>query len=142
MQLKAPSVFWRHSRSTIDADPMHDRPAIHCLVLAMLMMVVQPLWAASDCDAPPESWQPRSAVRALAQRNGWQVDRLKVDDGCYEIKGRDAEGQRFKAKIDPATLNVLSVKLEHGDRERERQREGQRAPAPPAASAGANTPAR
>jgi hypothetical protein len=81
-------------------------------------------------------------VRALAQRNGWQVDRLKVDDGCYEIKGRDAEGQRFKAKIDPATLNVLSVKLEHGDRERERQREGQRAPAPPAASAGANTPAR
>lgn len=90
-------------------------------------------WAGWDCDAPPDSWQPRSAVTALAQRNGWHVDRLKIDDGCYEIKGRDAEGRRFKAKIDPATLQVIGVKREHPDRDRNRGISVP--PPPPAASA-------
>ena len=69
-----------------------------------------------------------SAVRALAERNGWRVERLKIDDGCYEIKGRDAEGRRLKAKIDPASLKVISVKREHEGRDRQDQRE---APPPP-----------
>ena len=91
------------------------------MALAMLVAAGQPVWAGKKCDAPPETWQPRSAVSALAERNGWTVERLKVDDGCYEIKGRDAEGRRFKAKIDPASLQVISVKREHGERERERK---------------------
>jgi hypothetical protein len=37
------------------------------------------MWAANACDAPAESWQPRSAVHALARRNGWRVDKLKID---------------------------------------------------------------
>ena len=64
------------------------------------------------------SWQPRSAVEALAQRNGWQIDHLKIDDGCYEIKGRDSEGFRIKVKLDPATLDVVKMK-------REREKRGQ-----------------
>jgi hypothetical protein len=107
-----------------------------CLVLAVAIAAALPARAADDCDAPPQSWQPRSAVQALAERNGWHLERLKIDDGCYELKGRDADGQRFKARIDPATLQVLSVRRGRGHRERERERarEGQRAPpasAPP-----------
>ena len=105
------------------------------MALAMLVVAGPPVWAGKNCDAPPETWQPRSAVSALAERNGWSVERLKVDDGCYEIKGRDAEGRRFKAKIDPASLQVISVKREHGDRERERERERKAAPSSPPASA-------
>ncbi|ABF12250.1 hypothetical protein ACUXAV_002206 [Cupriavidus metallidurans] len=71
-----------------------------------------------DCEAPINDWKPRDAVRAMAQQKGWQVDKLKIDDGCYEIKGRDKDGQRFKAKIDPVTLDVVRMKREgdHGDR--------------------------
>lgn len=86
------------------------------------MLASQSAWAGRDCDAPPETWQPRTAVSALAERNGWQVDRLKVDDGCYEIKGRDAEGQRLKVKIDPSSLKIISVKREHREQDRERRR--------------------
>ena len=111
-------------------------PLARSLALALFVVAAQPAWSADDCDAPPESWQPRSAVTALAQRNGWQVDRLKIDDGCYEIKGRDADGRRFKAKLDPATLKVLRLKRERGDRDRDRERDRahdeRRAPAPPA----------
>ena len=116
-----------------------------CIVFTMLVVVGQPTWAGKECDAPAETWQPRSAVAALAERNGWLLERLKVDDGCYEIKGRDAEGRRFKAKIDPASLQVISVKREHGDRERERERERQRlappSPTPPSAPTGLLMPA-
>jgi len=96
--------------------------AIRNLALAILVLAVQPVRAEDDCDAPSETWQPRSAVRALAERNGWRIDKLKIDDGCYEIKGRDADDRRFKAKLDPATLKVVRMKREHGDHERERRR--------------------
>ena len=93
-------------------------PAIQSIALAMLMCAGQPAWAEDECDTPSESWQPRSAVRALAERNGWQIDKLKIDDGCYEIKGRDADDRRFKAKLDPATLKVVRMKRERDDRGR------------------------
>ena len=46
----------------------------------------------------------------MAARQGWQVQRLKIDDGCYELRGTDAQGRSFKAKIDPETLKVLKMK--------------------------------
>lgn len=90
------------------------------IAIAMLVLMVQPVRAEDDCNASPEAWQPRSAVRALADRNGWQIDKLKIDDGCYEIKGRDVEGRRFKAKLDPATLKVLRMRRDEHGRTRER----------------------
>ncbi|RYE41064.1 MAG: PepSY domain-containing protein [Hyphomicrobiales bacterium] len=89
----------------------------------MLVLAVQPVCAEDDCDASPEAWQPRSAVRALAERNGWQIDKLKIDDGCYEIKGRDVDGRRFKAKLDPATLKVLRMRRDEHEHERTRGRD-------------------
>lgn len=125
---------------------MHWSSRTHSIALALLLGAGQPVWAGEKCDAPPQTWQPRSAVTALAERNGWRIERLKVDDGCYEIKGRDAQGRRFKAKIDPASLQVMGIKREHGDGdgERERDRDRQRPPppssAPPSAPTGLLTP--
>lgn len=96
------------------------------VAVGLLLVALQPARAGDDCDVPPQAWQPRSAVSALAQRNGWQLDRLKIDDGCYEISGRDAEGRRFKAKLDPASLKVLRLRTGHRERERERERERHR----------------
>lgn len=92
------------------------------LALAMLVAGASSARAGDDCDSPTDAWQSRSAVVAWAQRNGWQVERLKIDDGCYEIKGRDAQGRRFKAEVDPATLRIVRIRLDPGERARERQR--------------------
>lgn len=86
------------------------RTAVPVLLLASACA-----YADDDCETPMAEWQPRAAVLQLAERSGWQIRRLKIDDGCYEIKGRDAEGRRFKAKLDPATLEIVSMKRErHG----------------------------
>lgn len=81
---------------------------------------------ADDCDAPVEQWQSREAVRQMAAAQGWQVQRLKIDDGCYEIRGIDAQGRSFKATIDPQTLAILKLKHKDRDRDRDRTRERDR----------------
>lgn len=72
--------------------------------------------AEDDCYVPMADWQPRAAVAQLAETNGWTVRRIKIDDGCYEIKGQDAEGRRIEVKVHPATLDVLEIEYEDGDR--------------------------
>ena len=90
------------------------------LLTLALGLAALPTWADDDCNAPMDRWQSREAVRQMAAQQGWQVQRLKIDDGCYEIRGTDSQGRSFKAKIDPETLKVL--KMKQGDRQRSRER--------------------
>lgn len=72
--------------------------------------------ADDDCFVPMADWQPREAVAKLAKDKGWTVRRIKIDDGCYEIDGRDAAGHRIEVTIHPATLSVIAVEREeNGD---------------------------
>ncbi|MEN9437298.1 MAG: hypothetical protein RIR09_1953 [Pseudomonadota bacterium] len=96
-----------------------------------LGLAALPLWAEDDCDAPVQRWQSREAVRQMAAQQGWQIQRLKIDDGCYEIRGTDSQGRSFKAKIDPETLKVLKIKPQRDrDREHDRERDPAAAPSP------------
>jgi len=78
-----------------------------------------------DCSAPRDQWQSREAVMQLAQQNGWTVRDVEIDDGCYEIEGRDGDGREIEVKLDPATLQV--VEMDHEDDD---ARGGARNPAP------------
>ncbi|MDP3960665.1 MAG: PepSY domain-containing protein [Pseudorhodobacter sp.] len=70
-------------------------------------------FASDDCVAPMSTWQPREAMEQKAIEMGWTVDRIRTDDGCYKVYGKDANGQRIEAKFDPATFEL--VKLKQGD---------------------------
>lgn len=98
-----------------------------------------------DCDVPVKQWQSREAVLRLAAQQGWQVQRLKIDDGCYELRGSDAQGREFKAKLDPGTLRVVKMKPRDRDRDRDRQRSDPalpgKGPPPPNATTPPATPA-
>ena len=84
-----------------------------------------------DCNVPMAQWQPREAVEQMAKAQGWTVRRIKVDDGCYQIRGIDETGRPFKAKIDPATLTI--VKMKH--RSRSGRHRHERAPSAPTETA-------
>ncbi len=103
------------------------------LLALSLGLAALPAFADDDCDAPVHRWQSREAVRQMAAQQGWQVQRLKIDDGCYEIRGTDSQGRSFKAKIDPETLKVLKLKQRDGehDRDRDREHDRHRGPAAP-----------
>ncbi|MDO9293728.1 MAG: PepSY domain-containing protein [Hydrogenophaga sp.] len=100
---------------------MKHHPSLrHGLLVLSLGLTALPTWADDDCDAPLSRWQTREAVRQMAAAQGWQIQRLKIDDGCYEIRGTDAQGRSFKAKIDPETLKVLKMNQDRRQRIRER----------------------
>lgn len=99
-------------------------PLRHGLLAVALGLATLPAWASDDCDAPVNRWQTREALRQWASAQGWQIQRLKIDDGCYEIRGTDAQGRTFKAKIDPETLKVVKMKQDDRPHDRTRDREG------------------
>ena len=118
---------------------MKHAPSLRRGLLALALgLVALPTLADDDCDAPVNRWQSREAVRQMAAQQGWQIQRLKIDDGCYEISGTDAQGRGFKAKIDPETLKVL--KMKQGDRQRSRERDREHAASQPDGAAAPSSP--
>lgn len=68
--------------------------------------------AGDDCAVPMARWQTRNAVRAMAEARGWNLKRIKIHDGCYEVYARDTSGKTIEAHVDPATLAVVSIEDE------------------------------
>lgn len=67
--------------------------------------------ADEHCEDPVDRWQKRDALRHKLERNGWRVHRIKIDDDCYEVKGIDRHGNRFKAKYEPASLKIRELEI-------------------------------
>ncbi len=104
----------------------HTSPLRTALLALSVGLATLPTWADDDCGAPVARWQSREAVRQMATQQGWDVQRLKIDDGCYEVYGKDAQGRSFKAKVDPETLRVVKMKRRDHDRDGERARDRDR----------------
>lgn len=101
---------------------MKKSPTIMAVLAALS---AAPALADDDCFVPMADWQPRAAVARMAAENGWTVRRIKVDDGCYEIDGLDAQGRRVEVTVHPATLRVIEFEYEDEDDEHPfREREG------------------
>jgi hypothetical protein len=71
--------------------------------------------ADDDCTDPVSEWQPREQLRQRMQDRGWDVTRIKVDDGCYEVKGYDRKGHRVEAKFSPASLRLIELEIKFKD---------------------------
>jgi hypothetical protein len=82
-------------------------------ILAMLTALQGGMARADDdCLVPMAEWAPRAAVEQLAADSGWEVRRIRIDDGCYEITGRDATGRAIEVKVHPGTLDVVEFEFE------------------------------
>ncbi|ALI56576.1 PepSY domain-containing protein [Celeribacter marinus] len=73
--------------------------------------------ADDDCFVPMADWEPRESITLLAEENGWTVRRIKIDDGCYEIDGRDAEGRRIEVTVHPSNLQIIEFEYEEEEEE-------------------------
>ena len=91
---------------------MNIKPIV--ITFSLLLMSGSAL-ADDDCDDPVAGWQPRENLRQKLEAEGWQVFRIKVDDGCYEVKGRDSNGHRVEAEYSPATFELRKIEREYDD---------------------------
>lgn len=84
----------------------------------LAVLAILPAGAAvadDDCFVPMANWQPREAVEDLAAANDWTVRRIKIDDGCYEIDGRDSVNRAIQVKVHPGTLQIIDLEYEDED---------------------------
>jgi hypothetical protein len=78
------------------------------LLLTGLTLISSGAAFASDgCSVPKADWQPETALRQKLENEGWKINRIKIDDGCYEVYGFDGKGQRAETYFDPKSFEVI-----------------------------------
>jgi hypothetical protein len=65
----------------------------------------------ATCDSgPPEGWQPQAKLEKMLIDQKWQVRRIKIDGGCYEVYALNDKGERVEAYFHPVTLAPVPTK--------------------------------
>lgn len=75
------------------------------LIATSLFIASTGALAKDICKAGPESgWQAKEVLEKKLKEEGLEVKRIKIDDGCYEVYGKDAKGQKIERFFHPVTL--------------------------------------
>lgn len=84
-----------------------------CLLVACL--AAGSAAADRDCNVPLADWQPRDVLRKKLEAEGWTVQSIRSDDGCYKVLATNVQGGSLKAKYDPASLERIRHGRDGGD---------------------------
>lgn len=77
-------------------------------LLIPLLFLAMPAFASDDiCHVAKSDWRPVEELKSELEAKGWTVSNVKEDDGCYEVYGKDADGQRVEIFFDPATFEQM-----------------------------------
>ncbi|HYH42056.1 MAG TPA: PepSY domain-containing protein [Burkholderiales bacterium] len=83
-------------------------------VLPIATMLLAPSVQATGlatCDSGPrEGWQTQGTLEKQLLAQKWQVRRIKVDGGCYEVYAINDKGERIEAYFHPVTLAPVPTK--------------------------------
>lgn len=93
---------------------MKSKLATGLIVSALTATLVAPAAHATGlatCDSGPQSgWQPQATLEKKLIEQNWQVRRIKVDGGCYEVYAMNEKGERVEAYFHPVTLAPVPTK--------------------------------
>jgi len=82
-------------------------------VIALTTLLATGSVAASDlCNVPEADRQPVEALQQMLEGKGWQIKKIKMDDGCYEVYAMTDNGERIEAYFDPKTFAMVKSKSE------------------------------
>jgi hypothetical protein len=62
--------------------------------------------------APRDQWMSTEAVKQKLTADGYEVRRIKTDDGRYEVYAKDKDGKRVERYVDPVTGAFLKGERE------------------------------
>lgn len=85
------------------------KPTTHLttLLLAAGLLSAAPAHARDKdhCNAGPrEQWKPIAELATQLAAQGWKLEKIEIDDGCYEVEARDKDGWKVESYFHPVTL--------------------------------------
>ena len=82
-------------------------------VFAIAFVQVAGATGLATCDSgSPDGWQPQEKLTAILKEKGWEVRKVKVDGGCYEVYALDEKRGRVEAYFHPVTLERVKTTAE------------------------------
>ena len=64
----------------------------------------------ATCDSgSQETWRPQEELKEQLVRRGWEIRRIKIDGGCYEVYALNEKGERVEAYFHPQTLEPVPI---------------------------------
>jgi len=64
----------------------------------------------ATCDSgSPDKWQSQDKLTAILKAKGWEIRKIKVDGGCYEVYAIDDKGKGIEAYFHPVTLERVPI---------------------------------
>ena len=64
----------------------------------------------ATCDSgSPDTWKSEDELRQQLVDQGWDIRRIKVDGGCYEVYALNDKGERVEAYFHPQTLEPVPI---------------------------------
>lgn len=62
----------------------------------------------ATCDSGSEdTWRSQDELKQQLVEKGWEIRRIKVDGGCYEVYALNEKGERVEAYFHPQTLEPV-----------------------------------
>ncbi|MCE0558968.1 MULTISPECIES: PepSY domain-containing protein [unclassified Motilimonas] len=74
-----------------------------------LAFVASASYADPQCSQAPESdWIPFDTAKQQLVDEGYTIKKFKkTDTGCYELYGKDSQGERVEIYFDPTNMQVI-----------------------------------
>lgn len=62
------------------------------------------------CEPIPKSeWRPQAELERMLTDKGWKISRVKIENGCYEVYGRDANNKKMETFFHPKTFEIVTA---------------------------------
>lgn len=64
----------------------------------------------ATCDSGSEdTWKSQDELKQQLVDKGWEIRRIKIDGGCYEVYALNEKGERVEAYFHPQTLEPVPI---------------------------------
>lgn len=83
----------------------------HTLFGLTAVVLSTSVWAGAKCERHPENERiPAVKFQERLQAQGYKIKKFELDDGCYEMKGLDKDGNKVKIYFDTKTGKAVKTK--------------------------------
>ncbi|RCK42545.1 PepSY domain-containing protein [Thalassospira profundimaris] len=59
------------------------------------------------CNVPKSEWKTTDALKAKLIADGWDVRKIKEDEGCFEVYAITPDGKKIEAYFNPASFEIV-----------------------------------